>query len=138
MESRTNDKEQPDTPDAKALVVALTEQLRTTGIRGTGQNQQHGTATNTAPRTTLGTTMAPGVEITGNLSSDINDSFSDPVEESFPLPDFLAESQVRAALNRAVNAHAQEAFSDEAPPLSHFPRLRPMELGGVWTSGGRH
>ena len=130
MESRTNDEEQPDTPDAKALVVALTEQLRNTGISETGQNQQHGTATNAVTRTTLGTTMAPGVGITGNFSSDINDSFSDPVEESFPLPDFLAESQVRAALHRAVNAHAQEAFSDEAPPLSHFPRLRPMESGG--------
>jgi hypothetical protein len=138
MEPRTNEEEQPDTPDAKALVVALTEQLRNTSIRETSRNQPHGTATNTATRTTLGTTMAPGVEITGNLSPDINDSFSEPVEESFPLPDFLAESQVRAALHRAVNAHAQEAFSDEAPPLSHFPRLRPMELGGGWTSGGRH
>ena len=133
MEPRTNNEERP-TNDAKALVVALTEQLRGTGISGTGQEQQHGTATSA---TTLGTAMVPEVENTGNSSSDINANFFEHVEESFPLPDFLAESQVRAALHRAVNAHAQEAFSDEAPPLSHFPSLRPMELGGGGTLGGR-
>ncbi len=37
---------------------------------------------------------------------------------------------MRAALHRAVNAHSQEAFSDEAPPHSYFPHLRPTELGG--------
>jgi hypothetical protein len=130
MEPRTNDEEQP-VDDAKALAVALTEQLRNNDIGETNQTQQHITATSTSTRTTLDTTMARNAENTGNLSSDINDNFCDQVEESFPLPDFLAESQVRAALHRAVNAHSQEAFSNEAPPHSYFPNLQPTELGGA-------
>jgi hypothetical protein len=71
MEPRTNGEERP-VNDAKVLVVALTEQLRGTGIRETGQDQQHGTATSA---TTLGTAMAPEVENTGNSSSEINANF---------------------------------------------------------------
>jgi hypothetical protein len=130
MEPRTNDDEQP-VDDAKALVAALTEQLRNNDIGETDRAQQHTTATiSTLTRANLDTTMARVTENTGNFSSDINDTFCDQVEESFPLPDFLAESQVRAALHRAVNAHSQEAFSDEAPPHSSFPNLRPADLGG--------
>jgi hypothetical protein len=126
MESRTNGEQLP-AEDAKALVVALTEQLR---INNIGETDQRNTAASIPARTTLGATVARNEDITRNSSSDINDNFYDHVEESFPLPDFLAESNVRAALHRAVNAHSQEAFSDEAPPRSHFPNLRPMELGG--------
>jgi hypothetical protein len=129
MEPRTNDEERL-VNDAKVLVVALTEQLRNNALGEASRTQQYVPVNDASTRATLDSTTARDMENTGNSSLDINNDFCDQVEESFPLPDFLAESQVRAALHRAVNAHAQEAFSDEASPFSHFPTLRPAEMGG--------
>ncbi len=113
--------------DSKAMVIALTQKL--------GQNRLD-EAPRKQPRVhaSIGTTASLATawsnnDNTGNSSSNVND-FCDLVEESFPLPDFLAESHLRAGLHRAANAHLQEAISDEAPSYPFFPPRAARVPGG--------
>ncbi len=113
--------------DAKGLVTALTEQLRNNDIGEIDRTQQHNAATSSTSATTFDATLARNAGNTGNSSSDINNNFYDHVEESFPLPDFLAESQVRAALHHAINAHySRKKLSATRHHL--FPSFRICDL----------
>ena len=109
--------------DSKTLVTALTQQLGQSHLDEPHREQ---------PRVHAGIDTTAGVgssnDNTGKSSPQVND-FCDHVEESFPLPEFLAESHLRAALHRAANAHSQEAISDEAPPYPFFPHMRSAPLG---------
>ncbi len=112
-------------PDSKFLVAALTQQLNQSHIDEAPQAQARAHA-GIATTASL-VTMASDTNNTGNSSSTtVPNNFYDHVEESFPLPDFLSETHLRAALHHAVNAQSQEAISDEAPPYSNFPHLRPV------------
>jgi hypothetical protein len=109
------------------LVTALTQQLGQSRLDEIHRAQ---------PRVHAGIDTTAGLvttdssnDNTGNPPSQKANDFCDQVEESFSLPDFLAESHLRAALHRAANAHSQEAISDEAPPYPFFPHMRPAPLG---------
>jgi hypothetical protein len=111
--------------DSKTLVAALTQQLGQSRLDETRRESRvHASIDTMTSLVTVGSSN----DNTGNSSSHVND-FCDQVEESFPLPDLLAESHLRAALLRAANAHSQEAISDEAPPYPFFPHMRPASLG---------
>jgi hypothetical protein len=122
-------KQDDKTPrDSKTLVTTLTHQLRQSSLDEARRIQPRAQASINTTANLV--TTESGVDNTGNSSSNVNDNdFRDQVEESFPLPDFLSETHLRAALHRAVNVHSQEAISDEAPPYPFFPHLRPVSLG---------
>jgi hypothetical protein len=126
-EEHKQDDETP--PDSKTLVTALTHQLNQSHLDEVRRAQPRARASMDATASLV--TTAPNVDNTGNSSLNVNDNvFRDQVEESFPLPDFLSETHLRATLHRAVNAHSQEAISDEAPPHSFFPQLRTLVCPG--------
>ena len=115
MDERQQDEEisqgQTTANDAKTIVTALTQLLLDEPSE---------------PLNTVGTSRIPGLSsIAANtgfhaLEMQRQSSSSVDVDESLPLPGFLADSQVRMALRHAATLHTQGLPLDVSPTHLHL------------------